>query len=226
MAPVRPLQTEFARGRMREAEIAVTSAPEVEIAAASAREAEIAAARAREAEIAAAVAREAEMAAAREREAEMSAARQREAEMLTEQVRAEQARAEQARAEQARTAQAEADSHPGATRLSGLRNVLFSLGINNLHKAKESEGQHDQPLPLRVAEVQPVVYHRTFVPYTESVAGAPSTVVTTAPEFLPPQAAPKGRQSDSDGAARRDRRDAYDEVEILPSWRGQYKRKD
>jgi hypothetical protein len=200
------------------------------------RQAEVATARLREAEMAGAKAREAEMAAIRVREAEIVAARQREAEMAAEQARAEQARVEQsrmaqiragqARTDEARTAQAEEDFHPGATRLSGLRNVLFSLGLNNLNKTRESEGQPEQALPPREAVAQPVEYHRTFVPYTEPGAGASSKVVTTTPEFLPPQQESKGRRSDSEGVNRRDRRDSYDDVEILPSWRGQYKRKD
>ena len=177
--------------------------------------------RPRQAEVATARLREAEMAAARVREAEIAAARQREAEML-----AEQARTAQARTEQMRTGPAEEDSHPGATRLSGLRNVLFSLGLNNLNKTRESEGQQEQPLPPREAVAQPVEYHRTFVPYTEPAVGASSKVVTTTPEFLPPQQESKGRRSDSEAVTRRDRRDSYDDVEILPSWRGQYKRKD
>lgn len=187
--------------KARQAEIAPIVPPR-------AREAEIATARLREAELAAARQREVELAAARQREAEIASARRREAEIA---------------AAEARQAQAEEDAHLGATRLSGLRNVLFSLGLNNLNKTRESEGQFVQPLPPREAvaqpAAQPVEYHRTFVPYTEPVAGEKSRLVTATPEFLPPQLEPKT-------AARRDRRDAYDEVEILPSWRGQYRRKD
>jgi len=49
------------------------------------------------------------------------------------------------------------------------------------------------------------------------------------PEILPPEPASdntdKERSWASKGKARRDRRDAFDDVEILPSWRGQYKKK-
>ena len=185
-----------------------------------------AAAKAWEAEMETARPRQTEVATARLREPEIAAARAREAEIAAEQARTEQARAEQIRMEQLRTAQAEEDSHPGATRLSGLRNVLFSLGLNNLNKTREGEVQYEQPLPPREPVAQPVEYHRTFVPYTEPAAGESSKLVTTTPEFLPPQHEHKGRRQDGEGATRRDRRDSYDDVEILPSWRGQYKRKD
>lgn len=49
--------------------------------------------------------------------------------------------------------------------------------------------------------------------------------VTTAPEFLPPRKTRKMRLEE-EAAARRERRDTVDDIAILPSWRGQYRRKD
>ena len=48
--------------------------------------------------------------------------------------------------------------------------------------------------------------------------------VTTVPEFLPPRKTRPSRW-ESDGGSNRDREDAMDDVEILPSWRGQYRRR-
>jgi hypothetical protein len=56
-----------------------------------------------------------------------------------------------------------------------------------------------------------------------------SREVMAEPEFLPPREFIPIRNEDSEqdneGNARRDRRDPYDPVDILPSWRGQYKKK-
>jgi len=53
--------------------------------------------------------------------------------------------------------------------------------------------------------------------------------VTAPPEFLPPkievESADKERSNASKAAARQDRRDSFDDVEILPSWHGQYKKR-
>jgi hypothetical protein len=53
--------------------------------------------------------------------------------------------------------------------------------------------------------------------------------VTAPPEFLPPKSVVEKRETEhsraNNGTSRRDRREPYDDVEILPSWRGQYKKK-
>lgn len=53
--------------------------------------------------------------------------------------------------------------------------------------------------------------------------------VVTTPEILPPKefipVSDQQAAADKIGDARHDRRDAYDEVNILPSWRGQYRKK-
>jgi hypothetical protein len=59
---------------------------------------------------------------------------------------------------------------------------------------------------------------------------ASPTLVTAPPEFLPPkplvETTDKERSKASAAKGRRDRRDSFDDVEILPSWRGQYKKRD
>jgi polysaccharide biosynthesis transport protein len=49
--------------------------------------------------------------------------------------------------------------------------------------------------------------------------------VTTVPEFLPPRKTRPSRW-ESESGSNRDREDAMDDVAILPSWRGQYRRKN
>jgi len=54
--------------------------------------------------------------------------------------------------------------------------------------------------------------------------------VIAEPEFLPPKSVvvmiDKDREQLDDNSVRRDRREAYDDLQILPSWRGQYRKRD
>jgi len=122
-----------------------------------------------------------------------------------------------------------------ASRLSGLRDLLSALHQKNLQKGIEFSDE------ARVAEVKPsreaerYVYPRSFsTPLEQSPASRPSPPsaferqVVAQPEFLPPRPpedAPAKSEPKENAAARRDRRDNFDEVAILPSWRGQYKKK-
>jgi hypothetical protein len=127
----------------------------------------------------------------------------------------------------------EGDAQDAATRLSGLRNLLFSLGLKNLNRQGEPEGQEPEE-PLSQEEVAArQAYARSYQPVqhppVREYAGASPARVTAAPEFLPPQPEAEEPQQEhswsNPSTSRRDRRDAYDEVQILPSWRGQYKKK-
>jgi succinoglycan biosynthesis transport protein ExoP len=135
----------------------------------------------------------------------------------------------------------------GATRLSGLRNLLFSLGLKNLNQAHEDKARQAEsnawqpedaprPAPFEMPEPPhikepPLASIReprvpapppAYVPLSEPVAVAPNRVTAT-PEFLPPK--PPERESSAKSAhdRHRERRDTVDDVQILPSWRGQYK---
>ncbi len=78
-----------------------------------------------------------------------------------------------------------------------------------------------EPLPVVTPEAVPVAAPEVApvaAPIAETkVASVPEREVTTLPEFLPPREFIPVREAD-------DRRGAYDEVQILPSRRGQYKR--
>jgi hypothetical protein len=120
--------------------------------------------------------------------------------------------------------------------MTGLRNLIFSLGM------KEQARPSDDPeFASRVSSfAHPREQHPAYEPefaepvnmaYMQSPAGrepAPAPrLVTAQPEILPPKTIETAGSDDRDvpSVGRRDRRDAYDDVEILPSWRGQYRKK-
>jgi len=139
----------------------------------------------------------------------------------------------------------------GATHLSGLRNLLFSLGLKNLNQAHEDKARQAQsnawepeelrrPAPFAASQPQHIeeppaafareprvsaptpAYAPAPAPPRKPQAVAPNRVTAT-PEFLPPKQ-PKGESlPESARDKRRERRDTVDDVQILPSWRGQYK---
>ena len=142
--------------------------------------------------------------------------------------------------------------YQGATRLSGLRNLLFSLGLKNVESGSGSSAQAEtSAIPAMPVERQ--IYAPTYTPpaapnpipivpaatYETEVSAAAARAqrppVTTLPprefqaEILPPKLAdditgkPHSRQTEQ--TDRFDRDDSYDDLQILPSRRGQYRRK-
>lgn len=128
------------------------------------------------------------------------------------------------------------------SRLSGLRNLLFVLGVKGPHGSlsgsdDSAEGQAGPVSSSHVSSTglrseRPAV-DRTYAQDAEdaasiSVGGASPRLITAPPEFLPPrpivinvdrEGVPAGESS-----TRQDRRAAYDNIQILPSKRGQYKK--
>ena len=135
-----------------------------------------------------------------------------------------------------------------ASQLDSLRELSFADALKNLPKqapepaapilvdlpqpelevtrAPSTHARFEEPLIAgRMAASAP----RTSAPQPDRARTAPSpTLVTAQPEFLPPkpseEAEGKGAKKGSN-AARRDRHESMDDVEILPSWRGQYKKR-
>jgi polysaccharide biosynthesis transport protein len=124
------------------------------------------------------------------------------------------------------------------SRLNGLRGLLFSLGLKNLSKNRGTVPQDEESLPPPESESETTVLSRTFTPFAEPVpvsaaevvtgaAGASAKQVVAQPEFLSPKEfvpideTKRARASGS--RARDDRGETYDEIQILPSRRGQYK---
>jgi hypothetical protein len=113
------------------------------------------------------------------------------------------------------------------SRLSGLRNLLFVLGVKDPHSGEESSEPHSggrSNFDLRnertVADIA--------ASGTAGVGGASPRLVTALPEFLPPKPVviefEKAEARVGESSTRQDRRGAADRVEILPSKRGQYKK--
>ena len=118
--------------------------------------------------------------------------------------------------------------------MTGLKNLIESLGLKNQPRPIEPvEAVVQAQVPIE--PVQPrTVYARTppssaQAPVRKSESSASPTLVTAPPEFLPPkplvEKSEKEHSNPNNGTSRRDRRETFDDVEILPSWRGQYKRK-
>ncbi len=111
------------------------------------------------------------------------------------------------------------------SRLSGLRNIF-----SRSHKqpAAEPQPQPDETLLPGAYQQQEwstvaPAYQRPMAsldPVPAAPVPATAIQVTAAPEFLPPP-----RHNDDLAPARRDRRQALDDLAILPSRRGQYRRK-
>jgi hypothetical protein len=120
------------------------------------------------------------------------------------------------------------------SRLSGLRSLLFVLGVKESHSGEEQAERStlDRPSAERTISERPS-FERTISqtpagPTASSAQGASLRLVTAPPEFLPPKPIviefeeldePKGESS-----TRQDRRASFDGIETLPSKRGQYKK--
>jgi hypothetical protein len=120
-----------------------------------------------------------------------------------------------------------------SSRLSGLRNLLFVLGVKDPHGAEEtperpvgSGSNYDLRNERTAADRALAQDAAKSVPI--SIGGASPRLVTAPPEFLPPKAivvnVDREEGNAGESATRQDRRAAYDGIEILPSRRGQYKR--
>lgn len=123
-----------------------------------------------------------------------------------------------------------------STRLSGLRSLLAVLGKKEQPQLQEPakkeaeairqpEPAADRPALARTIAPAPVA----AAPAASSAAMASPGLVTAVPEFLPPkravEAAEKKKAQAHSPRNHRDRLDSHDEVQILPSWRGQYRNK-
>lgn len=120
-----------------------------------------------------------------------------------------------------------------STRMAGLRNLLYALGRKSLNQVPRPRSAE---LPPRLEEIkaEPRRQPNPALPQAQSsLKSSPQipepSLVTAPPEFLPPsrvfRVTESAHPTDTAFTNRRDRSDVYDDVEILPSWRGQYKRR-
>ena len=117
--------------------------------------------------------------------------------------------------------------------MTGLRNLIQTLGMKAPPQPPEAvepvaqAARPPEPVQPRPADPRtpPPVPH---APVRRNEPSASPTLVTAPPEFLPPRPMVEKEEKEhpsTHASTRRDRRDTYDDVEVLPSWRGQYKRK-
>jgi uncharacterized protein involved in exopolysaccharide biosynthesis len=118
------------------------------------------------------------------------------------------------------------------SRLSSLRNLLYVLGVNNMHSGDELAERHTGAETISDLRRERPTFDRTLhqspVEAAASMRGASPRLVTAPPEFLPPKPMviefDRGDARAGDFSSRQDRRAAADGLEILPSKRGQYKK--
>ena len=116
--------------------------------------------------------------------------------------------------------------YSAASRLGGLRNLLVTLGLHTIRK--DGDAPSAAPLPDRPAP-RPV-YAEPMVPFARQTEPNPTQSVMAIPEFLPPTVAAEPAESEKEAArpakqSRPTRWDTSDDVETLPSWRGQYRKR-
>jgi capsular polysaccharide biosynthesis protein len=118
-----------------------------------------------------------------------------------------------------------------SSKLGGLRNFLFVMGMKRQNKAAEQPAVEAAPEPPVEAAAKRPIMVRTITGSTETIVPVASNPVASAPPpsvvreetaRTAPEQAEGTRAMDStpedDGSAE------PDEVQILPSWRGQYKK--
>ena len=120
-----------------------------------------------------------------------------------------------------------------SSRFDGLRNLVTMLGLKQMqtkavprHPAPKSSANAGRGKDLSILQH---AFTTANEPVTASAEGASPKLVTAQPEFLPPKPAAESNGTEGSGenhaSHRRNRWDAGDDVAILPSRRGQYKRK-
>jgi uncharacterized protein involved in exopolysaccharide biosynthesis len=123
----------------------------------------------------------------------------------------------------------EEDPYDPASRLSGLRNLLVSLGLNSVQREPEQASPAPQPEKIQ----ERAVFSEGFAPFGAAPRAPVPNVVTAPPEILPPRPpAPEKVEREEEPvrpAAQtpppREREDSFDDVVTLPSKRGQYQKK-
>jgi hypothetical protein len=122
------------------------------------------------------------------------------------------------------TSERDDSGYAATSRLGGLRNLLVSLGRRSLVRDDEVPGEQDIEPRFERATVRPAYPDS---PLPEAAENETSTRLTAQPEFLPPKATvevEKDKEVVRPTPPRRDNVDP-DEIQTLPSWRGQYRKK-
>jgi Mrp family chromosome partitioning ATPase len=119
-----------------------------------------------------------------------------------------------------------------ASRLGGIRNLLVSLGRRSLKDAECAGEESDIEPRFERATVRPAYADAEVPPGDIDSAAADSSAVrvTAQPQFIRPKAMPEVEKEKEPvrptaPPPRRDSKEAQDDIQTLPSWRGQYRKK-
>jgi hypothetical protein len=128
--------------------------------------------------------------------------------------------------------EAERTGSMAASRLSGLRTLMTSLGVKNLHKELELRKTHLELTPVVERPIERPVYAQpeTLVAVSEGTIEMPIREVMALPEIIPPRNAMEHVERESElrrpvKSTRVSRWESMDDVETLPSKRGQYRKR-
>jgi hypothetical protein len=139
--------------------------------------------------------------------------------------------AEPEAAESAAPVEGEEVPYSAASRLGGLRNLLVSLGVKNLHKESEFRNAPEADVTFERLPERPV-FAQPDTPETDNGrANTAPALVKAQPEIIPPRLAPVEsieREKDSARAVKSpqvSRWDSPEDVDTLPSRRGQYRKR-
>jgi hypothetical protein len=120
--------------------------------------------------------------------------------------------------------------YSAASRLGGLRNLMTSLGIKNLHK--EVEHRRADSDPDYATERSVFAQPDTPLELDKGRVKTPPHEVKAAPEIIPPRVAGETAEHEREKEMARPAKttrisqwDTVDEVETLPSRRGQYRKR-
>ncbi len=127
---------------------------------------------------------------------------------------------------------AEGTGSIAASRLSGLRTLMTSLGVKNLHKELELRKTHLELAPVVERPIERPIYAQPETPaaVSDGTIEMPVREVMARPEIIPPRVAMEHVERESDlrrsvKSSRVSRWDSVDDVETLPSKRGQYRKR-
>ena len=124
------------------------------------------------------------------------------------------------------------EEHAPPSRLSGLRNMLIALGRRSLgQEAPRAKHAPDFEPRFERATVRPAYSEPPAAAGNQHAAtGAVPVELTARPEFLPPKVVAEAEKEKEPlrptaPPPRRDKVEGQDEIQTLPSWRGQYRKK-
>jgi hypothetical protein len=138
------------------------------------------------------------------------------------------------------------DLHPkeAQSRLNGLRGLLFSLGLKNLSRIEDMPSDDEDSILTLEGERERTVLAHTFTPFADPEPEPASVPIPqfepkfepkaevaferrliAEPEFLPPREFVPVKVSENGSQNGSSRLYLDDDIQILPSKRGQYKRR-